>query len=382
MFRRFSINFALLSILMDIASIVATLKVATLFRPILNRLPFAQDIYGRIEVPGSLYMAFVLIWIGLLLMLSIYDGRKNIYAIDEFTTLSLGALLAMVSMAGMLYLSYREISRLLYLAFVLIAYLMMLIWRGIARLIFRFSNGSLIQSRRVLIVGAGPVGHNLETQIKRFPAMGLKLIGFLDDDDIKRADDKFILGPLIEASRIIIDQKIDDVVIALPNRAYAQISQLTATLHKLPVKVWVIPDYFDLALHKAVFEEFAGLPLLDLRAPALNDYQRMMKRIFDLTITALLLPFAVLIMALVGLAIWVEDRGPVFFFQQRVGENGMIFYMIKFRTMIPNAEDFRHLVEHQDEKGHFIHKTKIDPRVTKVGSFLRRTSLDELPQLI
>ena len=381
MFRRFSINFALLSILMDVASILVTLKIATLFRPILNQLPFAQDIYGRIEVPASLYLAFALIWIGLLLLLSVYDGRKNIYVIDEFTTLTLGALLAMVSMAGLLYLSFREISRLLYLVFILSAYLAMILWRGVARFIFRISNGSLIQSRRVLIVGAGPVGHKLELQINRFPAMGLKLIGFLDDDDDKRAEDTFILGSLSEATRIIIEQSIDDVVIALPNRAYAQISQLTANLHKLPIKVWVIPDYFDLALHKATIEEFAGLPLLDLRAPALNDYQRMLKRIFDLTITVLLLPVAVPVMTFTGLAIWFEDRGPVFFSQQRVGENGRIFNMVKFRTMVPNAEDLRHLVEHHDQQGHFIHKTKIDPRVTRVGHFLRRTSLDELPQL-
>ncbi len=98
-------------------------------------------------------------------------------------------------------------------------------------------------------------------------------------------------------ARIILSQNhIDDIVIALPRRAYEEVNNLVAELHDLPVKVWVIPDYFHLALHKAVSDDFAGIPMLDLRAPALNDYQRMMKRAFDLFFTAILLPFVAVLM--------------------------------------------------------------------------------------
>ena len=99
--------------------------------------------------------------------------------------------------------------------------------------------------------------------------------GFLDDDPQKRIADPNILGTLSNIQTVIKKQQVDDVVIALPRRAYKRLNQLVGQLHRLPVKVWVIPDYFRLSLHKAAIEEFAGIPMLDLRAPALNDYQRL-----------------------------------------------------------------------------------------------------------
>ena len=128
-------------------------------------------------------------------------------------------------------------------------------------------------------------------------------------------------------------------------------------------------------------EDFAGIPLLDLRAPALNDYQRLTKRTFDLIIGILLLPLGLILMGGIALAIWINDPGPVIFRQTRLGENGRLFKMYKFRTMIVGAEDMQRLVEKVDEQGRPVHKFPDDPRVTRIGGFLRRTSLDELPQL-
>jgi exopolysaccharide biosynthesis polyprenyl glycosylphosphotransferase len=121
--------------------------------------------------------------------------------------------------------------------------------------------------------------------------------------------------------------------------------------------------------------------MLDLRAPALSDYQRMVKRAFDLFISLLALPLGLIIMGIIAIAIRLEGRGPILFRQPRVGENGKVFKMYKFRTMVPNAEELRFMVEQVDEDGNLIHKQANDPRVTRVGRFLRRTSLDELPQL-
>jgi exopolysaccharide biosynthesis polyprenyl glycosylphosphotransferase len=160
------------------------------------------------------------------------------------------------------------------------------------------------------------------------------------------------------------------------------VNWLVSTLHDLPVKVWVIPDYFHLALHKATIEEYAGIPMLDLRAPALTDYQRMVKRVFDLLMTLFLLPVSLVIMLIIAIGIKFEGPGPVIFKQKRAGENGRIFNMYKFRTMFPGAENLRHLVENMNEDGNLIHKSDHDPRVTRMGRFLRKTSLDELPQLI
>jgi len=181
---------------------------------------------------------------------------------------------------------------------------------------------------------------------------------------------------------LISEQKVDDVIIALPQRAHEKVNRLVSTLHDLPVKVWVIPDYFHLALHKANIEEFAGIPMLDLRAPALTDYQRLLKRGFDLVLTLFLMPVSLLIMGIIALMIRLEGPGSVIFRQKRVGENGRLFDMYKFRTMVADAENLRHTVETTDSDGQLIHKSDRDPRVTRVGRILRKTSMDELPQLL
>jgi exopolysaccharide biosynthesis polyprenyl glycosylphosphotransferase len=108
----------------------------------------------------------------------------------------------------------------------------------------------------------------------------------------------------------------------------------------------------------------------------------MVKRVFDLLMTLFLLPVSLLIMLIIAIGIKLEGPGPVIFKQKRAGENGRIFNMFKFRTMVPGAEELRHLVENVNEDGNLIHKSDHDPRVTRVGRFLRKTSLDELPQLI
>ncbi len=209
----------------------------------------------------------------------------------------------------------------------------------------------------------------------------MTLVGFLDDDPLKQTDPQ-VLGPIDRAVEIIKREHITEVILALPSRVWSRISTLVAQLHELPLRVWVVPDYYTLALYRARVEELKGIPLIDLRAPALDDYQRLIKRIFDLVVTVLILPFALPVMGLIALAIKLDSPGPVIFRQKRVGENGRLFDMLKFRTMIDGADQMRHVIEWVDEKGR-IHqdKRRPDPRVTRVGRFLRRTSLDELPQL-
>jgi exopolysaccharide biosynthesis polyprenyl glycosylphosphotransferase len=280
-----------------------------------------------------------------------------------------------------LYLSYRGVSRLLFVLFSTLAFAMLVAWRIAYRGAYHLGILRTVEPRNVLIVGAGELGREVERNILAYHSLGLRLAGFLDDAKNKTGAPN-IIGALDAARTAVEAMDIDEVVIALPPRAYEKVFRLVAELHTLPVKVWVIPDYFNLALHKTVLAEFAGIPMLDLRAPALSETQRLVKRIFDLSLTLLALPACLPMMAGIALAIRREDGGPVFFRQARVGENGRVFHILKFRTMITEAEAMRHIIEQQDEEGNLIHKTADDPRVTRVGRFLRRSSLDELPQMI
>jgi lipopolysaccharide/colanic/teichoic acid biosynthesis glycosyltransferase len=127
-------------------------------------------------------------------------------------------------------------------------------------------------------------------------------------------------------------------------------------------------------------EDFAGIPMLDLRAPALDEYQRMLKRGFDIIMTLLLLIPFLPMMIVIAMLVLIIDGWPVLFFQKRVGENGRMFSFIKFRTMRRDAELLKKEAEFLDEEGNLIHKRPNDPRITPLGKFLRRFSLDELPQ--
>lgn len=382
MFRRFSPDFALFSMLLDGLLVSAALALAHTVRPYLNRLPFVEDILEPFRTPALLFALFPAIWVAILGLVSIYDSRRNLRFWDEFANLTFGSLLATVAMAGTLYLSFRGVSRVLFLTFALSGYASLLLWRCGYRLALHYGLARRAGVRRVLIAGAGAIGRELEKQVHSYPELSLQVVGFLDDDPQKRAGHPEILAGLEQARETVQQNAIDDVVLALPPYAYERVNRLVSELHDLPVKVWIIPDYFSLALHHASVDQFAGLPMLDLRAPALTEYQRLVKRVFDISISLVALIFALPVMAAIALAIALDSPGPILLRQKRVGENGRIFEMRKFRTMVANADELAYLVETCDEHGRLIHKRAGDPRVTRVGRFLRRLSLDELPQLV
>jgi exopolysaccharide biosynthesis polyprenyl glycosylphosphotransferase len=382
MFRRFSITFAIFSLILDGLVVGFSLVIAFAIRPLFNSLPFTQKVDYPADPPTALSILFPIIWVGVLLIFSVYDGRKNLRVNEEFSSLTVGSILAVIAMAGILYLSYRQVSRVLFFYFCLQSYLLMIFWRIGARLFFRLKFAGLVKNRRVLILGAGEGGQRLFDLIQSQPGLGLQSIGYLDDDLEKQKENTLVLGPLERVRQVIAAEAVDDVVVALPRSAHERLNWVVSELHDLAVKVWIIPDYFSLALNRASVEEFAGIPMLDLRAPALSEYQRMIKRTFDLMVTAVSLPFLLLMGGVIALAIRLDSPGPIIYHARRVGENGKLFDMLKFRTMVQNADTLRHLAERTDENGNLIHKIPNDPRVTRVGRFLRKFSLDEMPQLI
>ncbi len=379
MLRRFSINFAIFSMIMDAIWVVIGLKVSVLVRPFLNAVPFFKAIPEPVDLPAGIYIFFPLIWVGILAAFAIYDGRKYLRVVDEYAMLTLGSLIATGAMAGILYLSYRLISRALFFMFVLIVYILLLGWRGVVRVVFRMRREWPDAARRVLIVGAGPLGILIGEQIQKARIENMQCVGYVDDEKLDK-DSPELLGNFKDVHKIIQGSAITDVVIALPYSIYQRMNEVVTLTSDLPVKVWVALGFFDLALYKTDIEDFAGVPMLDLRAPALSEYQRLVKRIFDLFFGSLALLPALPIMALISLVILIVDGRPVFFIQKRVGENGRIFEICKFRTMVKNADQIRKAAERTDDEGNLIHKRADDPRVTRIGRFLRRFSLDEFPQ--
>jgi exopolysaccharide biosynthesis polyprenyl glycosylphosphotransferase len=164
-------------------------------------------------------------------------------------------------------------------------------------------------------------------------------------------------------------------------QAQQYVTELVRDLQALPVNIRFVPDVFDLAFLHVRAEDFGGMPLLSLKEPTLDPFQRLTKRIFDLVLASLLLIPALPLMAVIAAAVKLNSPGPVLFKQERVGEGGCLFGMYKFRSMIVGAEQHRDEVVTVDDEGNMCHKHSHDPRVTRVGHFLRHLSLDEIPQL-
>lgn len=382
MLRRFGVNYAIFSMATDI---ILTCLALFLAERLIHFIPqHLTNVRGQVFVFPHVYLVISILWGITFLVLSVYDPKKIYRAIDEFQIVTLATVASALLFAGLLFLTKRDFSRWVFVIFVTLDMVFLLGWRILARIVFRVGRMP-VADRQVLIVGSGEAGQRVGQMIQEYRAMGLNLTGFLGDAPENGSNpDEFVihvLGRVEDVREVVKEQSIHDVVIALPQREYAQINELVLALHDLPVQVRVVPDYFSLALYRATVEDFGGLPMINLRDPALNEVQRLVKRIFDLVIAGTLIAILALPMALITLLIKLDSPGTTFFRQQRVGENGRLFSMYKFRSMIPDADKLIDEMTEISEDGHLLFKKENDPRVTRVGRFLRHTSMDELPQL-
>ncbi len=288
--------------------------------------------------------------------------------------------------AGVAYLFFREFSRLLFAYFYLLDLGFLLGWRAILQGLLRLGLGHRLgEPRRVLVAGAGSVGRKLGQAIRSYRWAGLELVGYVDDDQAKQGRDCAgypVLGTLENVRALVSQHAVDEVILALPPRAQDRSRGIVLALQELPVNVRIVPDVFDLVFIRASVEDFAGIPLIGLREPAIEGPDRVLKRLFDLTVGGLALIVSSPLMLVAALAIRADSPGPVLLRQQRIGEGGRPFQMLKFRTMYVGADAEEQRLAR--ETGHgpptFV-KQPEDPRVTRVGRVLRRFSIDELPQL-
>jgi exopolysaccharide biosynthesis polyprenyl glycosylphosphotransferase len=378
--KRFSLTYGLFSLFLDVIGII----VAFLFAAYLRRtIPYGHGIYHEGAVSGSGFHAVtVCMWLLVSFVVSLYDPRRVYKIVDELQALTLSVAFFTLAVAGMLYFTFRDTSRLLVIYALLTAWLLLMLWRVAIRLFFRLRRRwHPGMTNRVLIVGAGQLGQRIAATIREYAWTGLSLVGYLDDDSRKRGNGLPVLGSIAEICDVVRTQAIDDVVLALPYRAHGQVNEVVSALQSLPVRVRVVPDCYSLALYRATADEFGGIPMINLRDPVLNDYQRLAKRVLDVTIGGLLTLLALPVMALVALAVRLESCGPALFCQERVGENGRPFTMYKFRSMVNGADNMLPRADEKDLARAGIHKVPGDPRVTGIGRLIRRLSLDELPQL-
>jgi putative colanic acid biosynthesis UDP-glucose lipid carrier transferase len=226
--------------------------------------------------------------------------------------------------------------------------------------------------RTCVIAGAGDLGIRLARWIENNPWSGNKVIGFFDDETTKVVEGYPVLDNLDAIPQYIQEHPVDIVYLTLPMRAESKIQELVATLADSTVSIYLVPDifYFDLILGgSATF--YDDLPVIALRDTPLRGFNACLKRAEDLILTSLMLLAAWPVMLVIAIAVKLSSPGPVFFKQWRYGLHGKPIVVYKFRTMTVCEDGYQ-----------FRQATEDDPRTTRLGALLRKTSLDELPQLI
>lgn len=367
----------------DIALTMLALYLASWARYLIPwgvRLP-----WHLVELPWPVYLMAAFIWPVVFSLATVYDVRPHAHRhlSAEMRSLILGIGLALLVLAGALYFSYREVPRRQFFYFGAIDFSLLAVARLVAYLVRHVAhrNGHV---PRLLIAGASQVGKQIVQEIQN-RGENWSLVGFLDDDKAKTGSLVAgipVLGTLDVLEQTVRSERVDQVIFTLPLRAHERLMHLVLDLEKLPVEVSVVPDYFDLAFFRTRTDELFGFPLIRLRASAIEGRARVIKMLFDLAIALPLLTLCALLYPLVALIIRLDSPGPALFRQERVGENGRVFGMWKLRTMVQHADELLPQIVQETPDGQIMHKRPGDPRITRVGRFLRRFSLDELPQLI
>jgi exopolysaccharide biosynthesis polyprenyl glycosylphosphotransferase len=323
------------------------------------------------------------IW-GVALLLAPIDLSRIQRAVDEAQTIFLTVTLATLALAGVLFFLYPHHFRLQVLTFYLLDSVLLIGTRLVVRLILKLLGKPRYPRRRVLVLGTGDGGRDAIRMIERHDWAGLEPVGFLDDSLAPQTvvEGYPVLGPIEDVAHHVRSEEIEEVVVALPLEAYDRFFEMMDGLRALPTRVRVVPDHFKTTLFRSRVEEFAGVPMIALQQPTLAPFERWVKRAFDVAVGTVTLIAISPILALVAIAVRIDSPGPVIFKQERIGENGRRFSMYKFRSMVKDAEKQQDQVIRIDADGKIQHKHSDDPRVTRVGKLLRRTSLDEFPQLV
>lgn len=236
---------------------------------------------------------------------------------------------------------------------------------GIFRKIYIKRNGV----SKVLIAGTGELALRTAENLKKYSHFGIEIAGFLD---AKASTKEGVLGSFSELSNVISNYGITDLVIALSSKEYKTIMKLIETANNYMIEVRIVPDILQMFSLKAGMEHIEGIPVINLGDIPLRGWQLLFKRIFDFLFSLVILILISPIFFVIAVLIKISSRGPVFYVQTRVGIDGEIFKMYKFRTMVADAEK---------ETG-AIWSPPGDKRVTKIGKVLRKFSIDEFPQLI
>ncbi|MBM4464698.1 MAG: sugar transferase [Chloroflexi bacterium] len=320
------------------------------------------------------FLFLPLLWLLLASVNDFYDLKvADNFLSSAFTLLRITAFMLLVYLLIYFFSPRESLPRLFILFYAVLSFILLALWRSGYALLF----SRLPFQRRAIIVGAGAAGQTIAQTIRENLGPDYELVGYIDDDPAKQ--DQVIAGlPVVGTRRHLVSlvktQNVSEVILAVTYNVHPELFRALIDCQEQGVQITPMPLLYEELTGKVPVEHIGdNWPVaLPLDHPSTRGFFPLFKRIMDLSITAIGLTVFVILLPLVALALYIDSPGPIFYTQERVGKGRKTFRLIKFRSMIPNAE----------KAGEAVWAKKGDTRITHVGRFLRLTRLDELPQFI
>jgi Undecaprenyl-phosphate glucose phosphotransferase len=321
-----------------------------------------------------LLIIMIPLWFVVFKALGLYRPRRISSRVAEVMDIVKATSVATLILITLTFFVARsEFSRIIFLYFWIISVVALCLTRILFREFLRLIRKRGYNLRYALIVGTGKLGQDITDKIQEHPELGLKIRGFLSEDASQvgnTVDGYQVLDTYENIRDVIISNQIDMVLITIPLNAHEELKSILDNIADEMVSIMIIPDLFEFISLRGGVGEFEGIPIITLRDSPLYGWNRVIKRSTDILLSLLIVIITSPLMFVISILIKATSPGPILYKQDRMGLDGKIFKMLKYRTMGTQAE----------EKTGPTWATENDHRRTLVGAFLRKTSLDELPQ--
>jgi len=349
---------------------------------------FAQFLSMRVKVQNfALFACFLFLWHIIFLSLGLYDSKRlSTRSAEVIDILKATAVASVTLFIAAILLRIEMVTPL----FVLFFWSASSATAACSRLLVRPLLG-VVRSRgrnlrHMLVVGTNPRAIRFARKVEAKLQVGYWIVGFVDDAwdgfaEFQKAGYRLV-SDLGNFPNFLREHAVDEVVVALPMQSsYARVSRIVAWCGEQGIVVRLLPDLFEKGVARSKGQKFEDEPVITVYGGSPESFQHLLKRALDVAISLAAIVILAPLFLLTAFLIKLTSSGPVFFAQERVGLNKRRFRLFKFRTMVPDAEGQIHDVQHLNEASGPVFKLKNDPRVTPVGKFLRKMSIDELPQL-
>lgn len=327
---------------------------------------------------------FTLSFLGMFVLDGVYSSRRFASWLDQAVPVLNASAKAMIIILAIVFV-YRPLtySRLMMMEAGLVGMVLILILRAFTTVVVNIRRRQGLSTRKVLIVGAGEAARAAMRVLVARPELGRRCVGFVDDDPLRGSTNigRFpALGALDCLPQMLQSGDVDELVITLPWSEQEKIAELINLCREYSVQPRIAPNMLQLNLGRIDVDDFGGIPMLSTRQEDINPADKAVKRVMDIVFGVLALVIASPIILLCCLLISLESPGAPIFSQYRIGKNGKPFIMYKLRSMRKGADAEKAALMEQNEADGPLFKMRNDPRITRIGKFIRRTSIDELLQ--